>query len=146
MTHNIRCETATGPICKCKCHGEFHGIIAEELKKNERFMNKTMGGEVEEVIQKLYRKKLTWPCGLDVRILVFVGRLDSNGIADKNGDRWLIYIRCRYLVKGSCIRLKKSLADEEECKPVVIVPEPSGISPIDRVSPTELKIICFLLA
>lgn len=35
MTHNMRCETAKGDLCRCSCNGDKHGIT--EAKKEETF-------------------------------------------------------------------------------------------------------------
>ena len=143
--HNIRCEMAEGSVCRCSCHGDLHGILFRTLKKKEEFMAPPMGGEVAEIVQALKGKSLTMPCGLEMKIMVIVGYLDKNGIADKNGNTWAMYVRCRFLIDGQCLKSRTSPTGHAGCKPTIIVPGSSGMHVKKPLSPTELKIICFLL-
>lgn len=104
-----------------------------------------MGGEVAEIVQALKGKSLTMPCGLEMKIMVIVGYLDKNGIADKNGNTWAMYVRCRFLIDGQCLKSRTSPTGQAGCKPTIIVPGSSGMHVKKPLSPTELKIICFLL-
>jgi hypothetical protein len=148
MSHNIRCETAMSPPekCQCRCGGKYHGIHARNLPPGARFMNRAAGGELGRIIQILNGKQLAMICGIQIRMVLFVGIPNENGIPDRTGKKWAVYSKCRYLVDGKCTKLNTTPHNTAECKPVIIVPTSVGITEIDHLSLMEIKIVCFLSA
>ena len=91
VKHNIRCELAKRPICRCKCSGVQHGIAVKGLDKviGEKYMTLSMGGEVEEVIKKLQKiKKFTCSCQHEILLVEFKGYPHDGGLVDREGKKW----------------------------------------------------------
>ncbi|MBU6996590.1 MAG: hypothetical protein HXS41_06340 [Theionarchaea archaeon] len=148
MGHNIRCEMAKSPPekCRCECNGKYHGIHARPLPSRARFVDKKMGGTLGKTIQVLNRKQLVMACGIQMKMVIFIGVPDESGVADRTGKKWAVRTKCRYLVDGKCTHPDVTSESTAECEPTIVVPDPSGIMNIDHLSIVELNIICFLFA
>jgi hypothetical protein len=148
MNHNIRCETAMSPPerCQCRCGGKFHGIHARGLPPKAHFISKTAGGQLGRIIEILNGKQLVMICGIQIKMVLFIGVPNANGVPDRTGKKWAVYTKCRYLVDGKCTKLNITPENMAECKPCVIVPTISGVAEIDHLSLMEIKIVCFLSA
>ena len=84
-------------ICNCRCGGRYHAMnnVGDERAPYERTMNSRVGGEAGEVMTKLLGKSLECTCGKKITIGQFLGYPHDGGYADKNGDRWWLYVHCK---------------------------------------------------
>lgn len=96
--HNERCENAKSPICECSCGGALHGIKREELDKaiGEKYMALSEGGELEAFMRAHIGKTMKCLGACDRKIVIeeFRGYPHTEGLADKDGKRWWIYVHC----------------------------------------------------
>lgn len=128
--HTSRCRFAKTPEekCKCSCRGALHGLEQDiKLDPNERILTKEDGGEIKEFIEKYENKKYicsghhTKKQNNVHTANTFYGYLHDGGLADKNGDKWWVFVYCpvsRY--QTSFIHLRGDVEKAENLNQYVI--------------------------
>ncbi len=108
--HSTDCENAHTARCRCWCGGQYHGIktgflarIDGELKHrsvdpDDTLMHPDMGGEVAVELDKLsgVQFRCIGICGKTIAALPLYGYKHDNGYADKNGEKWWLFVHCPY--------------------------------------------------
>jgi len=96
--HNTKCEDAKPRgKCVCGCGGSMHGITHANIMEGgelERTINEQMGGEITEIINGLKGKTFVCSCKKQIKINRWLGYKHGGGLADKNGEKWWLYVEC----------------------------------------------------
>lgn len=95
--HNSRCEYANPKSkCRCRCGGSKHGIARHSDTESRfiRSVNASLGGEAGRTIEILTNVPFQCTCGKRQFLGGFLGYPHTNGLDDKDGNRWWIFYEC----------------------------------------------------
>ena len=89
------------------------------MTQTDRTVDESLGGEIGDMIKSLFRKQFQCTCHNKkmIRLETFVAYPHDGGLADKDGNKWWLYVTCPHCgYEWSWHKLQNRLERQKEMK------------------------------